>query len=65
MDLILQLLGCVPDEPFGPLDGGQMELLRPLDDGQKSFLCLWIGGSLAPERPTLVLLQVYGLELRA
>ena len=47
--LILQMLGCHPGGPFGPLDGGQMELLRLLDKGQKGFLGLGVRARIATE----------------
>ena len=43
------MLGCGPDGPLGPLNGGQMELLKLLDKGQKGFLGLWIGARIATE----------------
>ena len=43
------MLGGGPDGPLGPLNGGQMELLKLLDKGQKGFLGLWVGARIATE----------------
>ena len=41
------MLGCGPDGPLGPLDGGQMGLLRLLDNGQKGILSFWTRARIA------------------
>ena len=41
------MLGCGPDGPLGPLDGGQMGLLRLLDKGQQGILSFWTRARIA------------------
>ena len=47
--LRLEMLGCQPGGPFGPLDGGQLEPLRLLDKGQKGFLGLGVRARIPTE----------------